>query len=149
MKATIKALSSDGFEITFETPDVTDREKLLATLADFKDQLLEDGYSPIPSAPTAAPVVVTAPASVTMPAGLQFFPVSRISAIVDDDKVFWRVKGGAFEKFGVTIYPEVLEAADLKLDPYKSYTEAGMIAWYSLKEGTNKPKKVVRLERNR
>lgn len=143
MKATIKVVSPAGFEVVFETPDVADREKLLTTLTGFEDQLLEAGYTPPKPASAPAPAAQPAPAA----NGAASFLVDSITATVADGKAHWRVKGGEFQKWGVIVYEEILAAAGLaELNPLRPYSEAGLVAYYSVKED-GKPKKVTRLER--
>ena len=66
----------------------------------------------------------------------------------------WVVKGGNFLKYGVTCWPEVLEAAGIaeKLDPLKENTPRGLwVAHYSerqTEDGRWAPDKVLRLERS-
>lgn len=63
------------------------------------------------------------------------------------------VKGGNFLKYGVTSWPETLEAAGIadKLDPLKENTPSGhWVAHYTERqndEGRWAPDKVIRLER--
>lgn len=149
MKAMIKVQSPAGFEITFETPEIENRHVLLEVLPRFEAELIEAGYEPVsvsqadmsqPGAPAPAQPVNGGQAS---------FLVDKITATVDDGKAYWRVKGGEFQKWGVIVYPEVLEAAGLgELNPLKPFSEPGMVAHYSLKED-GKPKKVTKLERAR
>lgn len=142
MKAQIQVKSPAGFIITLETPEIEDRHKLLSVLPTFEDELLEAGYTPYEPQASAAPV--TPPQAAIGPAS---FAVDSITATVADGKAYWRVKGGEYQKWGVIVYEEVLAAAGLNdLNPLKPFTEAGWVAYYSLKEG-NKPKKVTRLER--
>lgn len=138
MKARIIVKSPAGFTVEFETPELENRHTLLEVLPRFEEELREAGYTPAGDGPAPA-----APA----PAGLGSFVVDRITATVDDGKAYWRVKGGEFQKFGVIIYPEVLEAAGLgDLNPLKAFDEPGWVAYYSLKEN-GQPKKVTRLEK--
>jgi len=77
------------------------------------------------------------------------FQAETMEATVNKGKAYWKIKGGKFAKFGVTIWPEVLEAAGFnleELDTGESYSLAGYVASYSLKED-GKPEKVVKLER--
>lgn len=144
MKARILVVSPAGFQIEFETPEIEDRHKILATLPLFEDELLEAGYKPVSiEAPTP-----TAPAQPSNGNGSASFVVDSLTATVADGKAYWRVKGGEFQKWGVIVYDEVLKAAGLdNLNPLTPYTEPGMIAYYSKKED-GKPKKVTRLERS-
>jgi len=67
----------------------------------------------------------------------------------------WVVKGGNFKKFGVTCWPETLEAAGVaeKLDPLKDNKPKGdWIAHYTERqndEGKWVPDKVTRLEKQK
>lgn len=143
MKAMIKVQSPAGFEITFETPEMENRHVLLEVLPRFETELIEAGYEPVSMSQSGTPAQ---PAPVN---GQASFLVDKITATVDGEKglVYWRVKGGEFQKFGVVIYPEALETAGLgELNPLKPFSEPGMIAYYSVKED-GKPKKVTWLER--
>ena len=72
------------------------------------------------------------------------FPASSLAATITDGKTYWKVKGGRFGKWGVTIWPETLDAAGFgALDPIRPYDLSGWTAEYIEKEG--KPDKVVRL----
>ena len=63
-------------------------------------------------------------------------------------KTYWKVKGGQFTKFGVTVWPEVLKDAGLAtdLDPMQVYSLQGYKAFYVTKD-EGKPDKVVKLEK--
>lgn len=77
------------------------------------------------------------------------FQAESMEATVNKGKAYWKVKGGKFAKFGVTIWPEVLEDAGFNLDELdtdSSYNLSGYVASYSLKED-GKPEKVTKLER--
>lgn len=83
----------------------------------------------------------------------QSFEVESIKLAAGGEHPRWVVKGGNFLKYGVTCWPEVLEAAGIadKLDPLKDNTPSGRwIAHYSERqndEGRWAPDKVLRLER--
>lgn len=139
MKARISVISPTGFQVEFETPEVKDRRKLLLTLPNFEGELLKAGYKPVSTGQLTSVGTQTPARSA--------FLVDNITATVSDGKAYWRVKGGDFQKWGVAIYPEVLEAAGLNnINPLVPYTEPGLVAYYSVKED-GKPKKIVRLER--
>jgi len=87
------------------------------------------------------------PVSVTAPAGGEIIPAEEMAATVNDGKVYWKVKGGPYRKWGVVVWPEVLEAAGLTdLDPAKPVDLAGYVAHVAMKDD-GKPNKVTRLER--
>lgn len=140
MKAKIKVISPNGFIVEFETPEVENRLKLMEILPRFETELIEAGYEPVVAWRQPLPAESAAPPSTS-------FAVDKITATIDDGKVYWRVKGGEFQKFGVVVYPEVLEAAGLGgINPVQPFSEPGMVAYYSTKDN-GKPKKITRIER--
>jgi len=94
------------------------------------------------------------PADESPPAGnTKTFDITSIQLAAGGAHPRWVVKGGNFTKFGVTCWPETLEAAGVaeKLDPLKENKPKGnWIAHYVEREndeGKMVPDKVVRLER--
>ena len=83
------------------------------------------------------------------------FEVESIKLAAGGDHPRWVVKGGNFKKFGVTCWPETLEAAGVaeKLDPLKDNKPKGdWIAHYTERqndEGKWVPDKVTRLEKQK
>jgi hypothetical protein len=81
----------------------------------------------------------------------KFFEVESIKLAAGGDHPRWVVKGGKFKKFGVTCWPETLEAAGVaeKLDPLKDNKPKGAwVAHYNQRqneEGKWVPDKVTRL----
>ncbi len=79
------------------------------------------------------------------------FEVESIKLAAGGDHPRWVVKGGNFKKFGVTCWPETLEAAGVaeKLDPLKDNKPKGdWIAHYNERqndEGKWVPDKVLKL----
>ena len=62
-------------------------------------------------------------------------------------KTYWKVKGGPYAKFGVTIWPETLAKAGInpeELDPGDEYPLYGYVAHFQLND-EGKPQKVVAL----
>lgn len=140
-KITIRALNPDGWPIDFEI------DSSEVKTGDAIAYLEKYGFRPQVDAtpPQAAPAALTGGTQTTAS-----FIAETLSATVDDGKAYWKVKGGQFQKFGVTVYPEVLDAAGFDVDalnPLKPVDLSGWTAHYSLKE-SGKPQKVVRLERN-
>ena len=81
--------------------------------------------------------------------GLGSFPAEQMMAMVNDGKAYWKVKGGKFQKFGVTIWPETLLASGFdpdEMNPLKPIDLSGYTAQYLVEEG--KAKKVVKLIKN-
>lgn len=137
MEMQIKTLSPKGFEVTF-IAEMEDRHKALEVLPLFEVELQQHGYEPLAGHP--APVA-------PRPNGELWFPAAELLATVDNGKTYWRVKGGEFRKYGVTIYPEVLEAAGFdfdQLDPLRPMNLDGWRAIYITKDN-GKPKKVIEL----
>jgi len=145
MKAIIRTIDPTGVPVDFQTDEMK-LAQLLMVLPQIKDALTEGGYEILDGQPVMAPPVQILQSAPVAPA--TSFAVSEISATVADGKVYWRVKGGEFQKWGVIVYSEVLDAAGLteRMNPLKPFTEAGWVAHYTLKEN-GKPKKVTRLER--
>lgn len=75
------------------------------------------------------------------------FPAESLTATVNKGKTYWKVSGGMYKKFGVTIWGEVLAEAGFdveKLDPTKTYDLNGYTAYvYMSDEG--KPQKIWKL----
>lgn len=77
------------------------------------------------------------------------FEAETLVANVADGKIYWKVKGSIYRKYGVTIWPEVLEEAGLdptKLDPVRPVDLKGWVAYCQLNDERN-PQKVVKLVR--
>jgi hypothetical protein len=141
MKAIIRTIDPTGVPVDFQTDEMK-LAQLLAVLPQIKDALTDGGYEILDGQPVAVQNLQSAPAPATS------FAVSEISATVADGKVYWRVKGGEFQKWGVIVYSEVLDAAGLteRMNPLKPFAEGGWVATYTLKEN-GKPKKVTALRR--
>lgn len=79
------------------------------------------------------------------------FPIESIKLAAGGDHPRWVVKGGKFKKFGVTCWPETLEAAGIaeKLDPLKDNKPKGQwVAQYTERQnddGRWVPDKVTNL----
>lgn len=83
------------------------------------------------------------------------FEAEILAASVNDGKTYWKVKGGQFSKYGVTVWPEVLQAAiqsgalwdvEGELDPLQTYPLSGIIAHYAVND-KGQPSKVTMLQR--
>lgn len=75
------------------------------------------------------------------------FKAEKLVATITDGKTYWKVKGGKFAQYGVTIWPEVIAAAGWDVDalkPTESYNLTGYVASYALNE-KGKPSKVTEL----
>jgi hypothetical protein len=93
--------------------------------------------------PVATAVPLAAPADSEV---MDSFSAETLVANVNEGKAYWKVQGGPFTKFGVTIWPEVLNEAGFdcdQLDSTQTYSLAGHTATYTKVDG--KPKKVTLL----
>jgi len=99
--------------------------------------------------PSAPPQGASGRQGQPAPAQRETFQAQTLGATTDKGKVYWKVYGGRFSKYGVTIWPETLQAAGYdveNLDPAQTYNLAGYTATYVCKED-GKPSKVVELKR--
>lgn len=63
------------------------------------------------------------------------FQAKTLVASVTEGTAYWKVKGGQFTKFGVMIWPEILEAAGFHdLNPLETYELNGFTAVYTKKD---------------
>ena len=95
--------------------------------------------------PMDLPFAESPPPPTTPLEDLFFDAVSMAATVESGKEPRWKVKGGKYMEWGVTIWPEVLEAAGMKdLDPSQVYNLEGYTAYYEPNEKGN-PKKVVNL----
>ena len=76
------------------------------------------------------------------------FDADILEASTNKGKTYWKVKGGRWSKFGVTIWPEAIKDAGFTddLDPAKEYDLRGYTATALMEDG--KPKKIVKLAKS-
>jgi hypothetical protein len=103
-----------------------------------------------PAAKTAAPAAVGATGTATAGAHVDGeFDAAELVGSTNAGKTYWKVKGGRFTQYGVTVWPEVLTAAGFDaaaLDPARIYDLTGYKALYANKaDGSGKPDKVTAL----
>jgi hypothetical protein len=129
-----------------QADDQTDKDFVLRVRS-FVKLLGEQGWAEWSAAEEPAPAAEEKAARES--AGT--FPVESIKLAAGGDHPRWVVKGGNFKKFGVTCWPETLEAAGIaeKLDPLKDNKPHGRwVARYNERqndEGRWVPDKVVEL----
>ena len=120
------------------------------TPADFKP-----APAPVPTValtPAVAPAPVQPLSPATQAQLLEYDAVSLVGSMYKG-KPYWKVTGGQYSKFGVTVWPEVLTAAGLdpaQLDPNNTYSLAGFKARFQMgpnEKGEMKPDKVYELVR--
>lgn len=81
-----------------------------------------------------------------LPADALSFKAETLEKSTKGDKTYYKVKGGKFTKFGVTVWPEVLADAGFDLDTLAGVTSmVGYTAHYILNEKGD-PAKVIGLE---
>lgn len=101
------------------------------------------------SAERQADKALPAPATQTrnqLQADALSFKAETLEKSTKGDKTYYKVKGGKFTKFGVTVWPEVLAEAGFDLDTLAGVTSmAGYTAHYILNEKGD-PAKVIGLE---
>ena len=74
------------------------------------------------------------------------FEAESLVGSTSEGKTYWKVRGGMFKKFGVTIWPEVLTKAGFdmeELNPATSYNLIGYTATYLLNAEKSTPEKEV------
>lgn len=148
------AHTSTGWRVQITLRDESE-SNLLERFGLFVEAISERGMSPNGASPTTtvpstvgdlppkSPEEVTASDTQSQ----DTFTAEQLVGSINDGKTYWKVQGGPFVKFGVTIWPEVLADAGFdvdQLDPTQMYSLEGYKATY-LKEG-NKPKKVTLLQ---
>lgn len=137
---TIRAISPEGWPVEFGVnPAPGSTAQAIAFLE-------KHGYQPAET----QPVMAVEPTPVGSPGQTASFIGGTLTATVDDGKAFWKVKGGAFSKFGIMVWPETLAAAGFdpdKMNPLKPVDLSGWSIYYTVKDN-GQPKKVVRLERS-
>jgi len=100
--------------------------------------------------PAAQPQAAPPPGAVAgggfASAASDVFDAETLVGSITEGKPTWKVKGGRFSQWGVTIYPEAIAAAGLGVEPGKTYSLAGWRAHYVMKPD-GKPQKVTQLEK--
>ena len=153
-----RGITQNGWDVQFTLRDV-DEDVLLTRFGKLINKL-EENYKVVPkgySKPNGNGSQNTK--SVPMPTGDVpppaqpqedlMFEAERLVGSTSGDKTYWKVQGGKFSKYGVNIWPEVLEAAGFdpdQLDPKTTYDLTGYTAYYSLKEN-GKEDKVINLSK--
>jgi hypothetical protein len=167
----IKAYNPDGFDVM-----LTLRSDNTGELLDRAGKALEwlkgHGFSPTRPQQRPQPAVDdptpaqreaelrSLPADNRAPAtpdpGEQTFVAEKLAANITSGKTYWKVFGGRFSKFGINIWPEVLNLAcadslincEDELDPTREYSLTGLTACY-VEGADGKGQKVTRLIRSR
>lgn len=142
--------SGNKDQFTLRQSDEQSDKEFILRVKNFTKLLREQGWvqwGEQPEPPAAAEPRQPAAAE----PGDRSFEVDRIQLAAGGEHPRWVVKGGNFKKFGVTCWPEVLQAAGLTevLDPMKENKPRGRwLAHYVLREnddGRLVPDKVTEL----
>lgn len=139
--------SKDQF--TLRQEDSQSDKDFIVRVKSFVKLLAENGWTEWEL--SGLPVIVETPNAEPETRNGKTFEVESIKLAAGGDNPRWVVKGGNFKKFGVTCWPETLEAAGVmqKLDPLKDNKPRGnWIAHFTERqneEGRWVPEKVTKL----
>lgn len=136
-RVTIHTVNSDGWKIDFELKPGQQPKTAI-------DWLSSNGYQPAPI--EAAATAVSTPYNPADTA-VHTFAAEQMIATVADGNVYWKIKGGQYQKFGVSIWPEALEASGFdpeNMNPMKPIDLTGKTAHFTVKEN-GQPRKVIKL----
>ncbi|MBX3003659.1 MAG: hypothetical protein KF828_06850 [Anaerolineales bacterium] len=126
----------------------------IARIKNFSAALAQQGWKPW-SSEEPGPQKPQAVAERASTAAEKSFEIETIILAAGGDHPRWTIKGGKFKKFGVTCWPEVLEAAGIakKLNPMgENKPQGNWLAYYierENEEGRVVPDKVTRIERKK
>jgi len=128
-----------------------DNDTLLSDMGDLIKKLEALGVTPkqVGKQPDTPVSQNTPPPTKQEAAVYDTFDAEELVGSMNKGNTYWKVKGGKFSKYGVTIWPEVLAEAGFNvdaLDPAQVYSLDGYEAMYITKED-GKPDKVVKLEK--
>lgn len=165
----VKCYSSDGFDIMLTLRD-QDSGKLMHRASVALKWLKENGFSPTRPQVAPPPLFPDDDDPIAREAELDdrrrpvqsngddglTFEASELFAQTSKGKTYWKIKGGRFSQYGVTVWPEVLNEAikdglilgDDELDPMRTYPLFGLVAHY-VENDKGQPQKVTRLAQAR
>ncbi len=141
--------SKDQF--TLRQADDQSDEAFILRVKNFMKLLEQQGWVPSESAKPSDAATGSEATARTAVAGQKEFDLESIQLAAGGEHPRWVIRGGNFKKFGVTCWPEVLQAAGIaeKLDPLKENKPKGRwLARYIEREndeGRLVPDKVVEL----
>ena len=108
---------------------------------------VREAYSVSPGpAHLPAPSPGVPPPAAAQHEGPLSFEAESLVGSTSEGKTYWKVRGGMFKKFGVTIWPEVLTKAGFdmeELNPATPYNLIGYTATYLLNAEKSTPEKEV------
>lgn len=153
-------LSGNPVQVTMRGASAADWKTVFFQRRDFLAEALHGGWDypakPQKPAPQQAQTSKPAPAK---PAAKPAAPVANgngltfaaemLTVSINSGKTYYKVSGGKFKKFGVTVWPETLEAAGIDPNgiPNEGIDLTGYTAHYVTKDdGSGNPQKVVQLD---
>ncbi len=147
-----KVVDKEGFNYQITLRDFSENA-LMGRVKAIRSWLVEQdfvapGKQPAGNGSQNTPVPLPTEAAPATEQSLMF-DAERLVGSTSGDKTYFKVQGGKFSKFGVNIWPEVLEAAGFnpdQLDPKTTYDLTGYTAYYTLKDN-GKEDKVVNLSK--
>lgn len=153
-----RSVEGNKDQFTLRQADAEHDAAFITRIKSFQKALIENGWKPWAQESAPAPSNEKTGAQAEGNADPETrsgksFDVETIKLAAGGDNPRWVVKGGNFKKFGVTCWPETLEAAGImsKLDPLKDNKPTGeWIAHYTERqneEGRWVPDKVTKLVR--
>jgi len=106
---------------------------------------------PTGQAPTASAPAPAAPREAGLLEGEDSsFECAELLVEEKNSKKFYKITGGMWKKFGVTVWEEVLETTGIKIAQLEGGKKYGMAGWHAYVKNnpeTQKPQKIVRLEK--
>ncbi len=146
-------ISVDGETVRFQ---VTNRygatpEKIVKTVeaqVEAWKKLRALAPKPVQVAPAPEPTRVAIDDNGKEQFPIKFFIAEKLSFTNQDGKIYWKVKGGSFSQWGVTVWPETLKACGLNIEEGQPLPDInGWTVEYVEyeKDGKIKPQKVMRL----
>lgn len=147
-------------QFTFRGATSQDWELVLLDLDHFLRHMKEkgwnfDGVKPtVSTSPETIPTVPSEPVRQPIDDNgndlpeIKCFTADKLSVTMKDDKYYYKVIGGVFRQYGVTVWPEVLAAAGLDVSPGQPVPNiAGWRADYIEEPGKEPGKKRMKITR--
>ncbi len=144
-----RGVTQNGWNVQFTLRDV-DEDTLLARFGHLINKL-EENFKVVPEGKRpngngGSQNTVPQPTGEPQPREISFDAEYMDATVTAGKKPLWKVKGGKFMEWGVTIWPEVLEAAGLgEQDTSQLISLVGYTAYCNEFNDKGNPKKVARL----
>lgn len=148
------ALSKDGLSGTWtiRARHGEDGKGFYHRVENFIEYAVKNGWSvpskiQLPAQPQANTQSTNAVSAPKATDEVETFNAQTLSATTADGKAYWKIKGGKYSKYGLTIWKEALEDAGFKfdeLDPMKTY-DVGAFTAHVWKDESGKATKIFKL----